>query len=297
MAPIVLFVYNRTDHLRLTIEALLLNELAEASDLVVYSDAAKNAASESSVAEVRAFLATVSGFKTIKIIHREANYGLAKSVISGVTEVLRDYESVIVLEDDLITSPNFLRYMNDALTVYEQDERVVSVHGYIYPVQTVLPEVFFLPGADCWGWATWRRGWRLFNGDGRALLAELERRKLSHAFDFDGSYPYTQMLRDQVAGKNSSWAIRWYASAFLAEKLTLYPGRSLVRNIGNDDSGTHCGDTDLYDVELALHPLDVEDASVVASEVGRQAFIRFFRANADTWVVRVLRRVKRLVKG
>ena len=123
---------------------------------------------------------------------------------------------VIVLEDDLECSP-FLQFMNRALDVYADDHRVISISGYIYPIKGDFTGDVFLRGADCWGWATWKRGWDLFRSDGNALLSELQSRQLSAAFDFDGSYPYTEMLTDQVNGKNDSWAIRWYASAFLWE--------------------------------------------------------------------------------
>jgi len=109
---------------------------------------------------------------------------------------------------------------------------VGSIHGYWYPVDRQVPETFFLRGASCWGWATWSRAWQLFEGDGRQLLAELERQGLTHRFDLDGAMAYTRMLKDQIAGKNNSWAIRWHAAMFLAGRLQLSPGTSLVRNTG-----------------------------------------------------------------
>lgn len=241
LAPIALFVYNRPLHTRQTIEALQKNILASESDLIIFSDGPKDSMeSKEGFLAVREYLKTVRGFKNIKIIEREENYGLAKSIIAGVGEVVREYDRIIVLEDDMITSRYFLQYMNGALDLYENDDNVISVHGYTFPVKEDLPETYFLKGADCWGWATWKRGWDLFETDGQDLLEKLENNKLTEEFDFSGSYPYTQMLRDQISGKNNSWAIRWYASAFLKNKLTLYPGKSLIYNTGLDGSGTHC---------------------------------------------------------
>ncbi len=277
LAPIVLFVYNRPWHTRQTIEALQKNELAKESELFVYSDAAKNEQAEIVVAEVREYIQSIDGFKNITIIEREKNWGLADSIIDGVTTVVNQYGNVIVLEDDLVTSPYFLRFMNDGLKRYADDDRIISVHGYVYPVAQSLPEAFFLQGADCWGWATWRRGWRLFNADGQYLLNELERQNLLNSFDFNGNYLFSEMLANQIAGKNDSWAIRWYASAFLAEKLTLYPGRSLINNIGNDNTGTHCGANISHDVNLSDSPIDLSTVSVTVSELGRDAFELFFR--------------------
>lgn len=275
-APIVLFTYNRLWHTQKTIEALLRNPLAKNSELIVYSDAARNAENADDVAAVREYLSSISGFWSLSIVLRDKNFGLATSIIHGVTEVLTKYDCVIVLEDDLVTSPYFLSYMNEALERFKEDERVISIHGYVYPV-TPLPEAFFLPGADCWGWATWRRGWELFNPDGEYLLRKLRCHKLEKAFDFNGSYGYTNMLIDQIAGVNDSWAIRWYASAFLQEKLTLYPGRSLVRNIGNDSSGTHCNASTSFDVELSTSPVSLDSIEVKSCNMARNQFEFYFR--------------------
>jgi hypothetical protein len=276
-APIIIFVYARVTHALRTIESLLRNTLASDSDLIVYSDAARTPQKQAAVDEVRAYLKTITGFRSVTIHHRPHNFGLAKSIIEGVTAVLKDHERVIVLEDDMVTSQHFLTYMNEALDRFANDDRVASIHGYVYPVKQTLPEAFFLPGADCWGWATWRRAWAHFNPDGQHLLDELRRRKLTNAFDFNGAYPYSKMLEGQIKGGNDSWAVRWYASAFLAGKLTLYPGRSLVHNIGNDSSGTHCGGADTHDAVLSTTPIDLSQLEVAPSITGHRAFETFFR--------------------
>ncbi len=256
-APIALFAYNRPAHLARTLEALRKNELAAQADLHIFSDGPKSDKDVPLVEAVRASLRDVPGFKSVTVIPRAGNVGLANSIIQGVTEVCGRSGRVIVLEDDMVTSPWFLRYMNEGLATYESDPEVISIHGWVYPVPAALPETFFLRGADCWGWATWARGWKLFNPDGAALLAQLEQRELTQAFDFDGAYGYTAMLRGQIAGSNNSWAIRWHASAFLADKLTLYPGRSLVQNIGLDASGTHCGSSEEFTTLLTSQPVAV----------------------------------------
>jgi len=293
-APIVLFAYARPDHLRRTIEALQLNALANDSDLIVFSDAARTSDQESGVATVRNYLSSIKGFRSISLHHRTHNLGLARSIITGVTIILEQYERVIVLEDDMVTSPYFLSYMNDALERFAGDELVASIHGYLYPVKEPMPEAFFLPGADCWGWATWRRGWALFNPDGQALLDEMHQRGLMKDFDFGGAYPYSTMLKEQIAGKNDSWAIRWYASAFLAGKLTLYPGRSLIQNIGHDASGTHCGADDLYAVELSASPINLDGVQVAISPAALQAFSAFFRWTQGGLLNRLKRRLSKL---
>lgn len=291
-APIVLFVYARPEHTFRTVESLLCNRLAGASNLIVYSDAARTSAQLSDVEAVRSYLPSIKGFRSVTIRYRAENLGLANSIIQGVTEALQCHDRVIVLEDDMVTSPHFLDYMNDALDMYANDARVASVHGYVYPVADELPETFFLKGADCWGWATWRRGWKLFNPDGRYLLDELRRRNLTREFDFNGTYGYSEMLERQIRGENDSWAVRWYASAFLADKLTLYPGRSLVHNIGTDSSGTHCRNTTLHDVRLSRTRIELRNISVEESMAGRLAFERFFRSSRPGLVNRAKGRIR-----
>ncbi len=291
-APIVLFVYNRPWHTRQTIKALQKNELAKQSDLIIYSDAAKNEAVKDAVNEVREIVKNIAGFKTVTVIERDRNWGLADSIIDGVTTVINEYGKIIVLEDDLVTAPSFLKYMNSGLNCYQDEERVASIHGYIYPIEG-LPSSFFIRGADCWGWATWKRAWGVFERDGQKLLNELQFRKLEKEANFNGSYPYSQMLKDQINGKNNSWAVRWYMSAFLQNMLTLYPGESYVQNIGNDDSGTHCRTTDVYWGELTASALDIEAVKISEDMESKKKIEAFFNSIKRSFIERLLTRIKR----
>jgi hypothetical protein len=279
LAPIALFVYNRPVHARRTLSALKKNALSSESRLVIYSDGPKEGTgNERLVAETRRVIREQDWCGEVRIVESSANKGLARSVIEGITQVLHEDERVIVMEDDLVTSEHFLRYMNEGLELYEDEMSVASIHGYVYDTGVELPDYFFIRGADCWGWATWRRAWALFNPDGANLLGEIERKGLGSLFDFNGTYPYRKMLRDQIDGKNSSWAIRWYASAFLAGAYTLYPGRSLVANIGFDGSGTHCGGTDMSDRETFGDYVPLRRIPVRESSLARKAFQRYFKA-------------------
>jgi hypothetical protein len=275
LAPVSLFVYNRLDHTHQTIEALQKNILSDETNLFIFSDAPKNKEQADAVYEVRNYIKTIDGFKSVTIVERNSNFGLARSIIEGVTSIVNEYGRVIVLEDDLVTSPYFLQFMNDGLDLYELNEDVASIHGYVYPIDG-LPETFFMRGADCWGWATWKEKWALFEPDGTVLLDELKRKNLTKRFDFNGAYAFTQMLIDQIDGKNNSWAVRWHASAFLKNKYTLYPGKSLVLNIGHDGSGTHSGDTNSYFSEVAKLPVKIMPIPVLESEESFMAFELFF---------------------
>jgi hypothetical protein len=274
-APVALFVYNRLEHTRRTVEALALNDFAPQTRLFVFSDGPRSRHDSANVDAVRKYLSGVGGFESVQVFPQPENRGLANSIIAGVTKICGEFKRVIVLEDDLVTSRHFLRYMNEALSIYENTNEVISIHGYVPPVAEPLPPTFFIRGADCWGWATWQRGWELFEKDGKRLLSEIKSRNLEQEFNFDGSVAYMAMLRMQIAGLKDSWAVRWYASAFLANKLTLYPGVSLVRNIGNDGTGSHCGVTDEYNVALANKPLKLVPIPPVENASARKAMAGF----------------------
>lgn len=297
LAPVALFAYKRPEHLRRTLEALGANPESARSRLYVFCDGAKSDRDHPGVEAVRALTERIRGWESVTVIRSATNRGLAQSIVSGVTELLQAHERLIVLEDDLMVAPGFLRYMNEALRCYAEDERVASIHGYIYPLGSELPETFFLRGADCWGWATWRRAWRLFEPDGRRLLAELKRRRLTKAFDLDGSYPYTRMLQDCVKGRNSSWAIRWHASAFLQGKLTLYPGSSQVQNIGADGSGSHVAATRRFQHERWGRALKVGGIPVEECLPARRSVAAFLAGSQTSIGARVLRRFRRLVSS
>lgn len=250
LSPIIIFAFNRPVHLRKTIEALKLNSHAKESELIIYSDGPRNADDIGSINEVREYIRQVDGFSSVKIIEHEKNQGLARSIICGVREALNQYESIIVLEDDLVVSPFFLQYMNEALNLYKENDSVISIHGYCYPISG-LPEIFFLKGADCLGWGTWQRGWKLFEEDSRILYGNLKKKKLMSRFNVFGAYDFEGLLKRQIRGENTSWAVRWYGSAILNNKLTLNPGRSLVSHIGSDGSGTNYGSDSHLDVILS----------------------------------------------
>jgi Glycosyl transferase family 2 len=277
--PVVVFAHRRLDHLRRCVDSLRANAEAADTDVTFFCDAARDIKDQAGVTAVRDYAQTVDDFRSVRCVLRDANLGLAGSVIDGVTQSLAQHESVIVLEDDLVVSPYFLRYMNEALQLYADEPRVASVHGYVHPVDEALPETFFLRGADCWGWATWRRAWSAFEPDGRKLLIDLKRRRLTREFDFGHRYPFTGMLEDQIAARNSSWAILWHASCYLRDWLTLYPGRSLVQNIGNDGSGTHGECSELFSRAATSAPIDVHPIALEQNADAYAAFSRFHARN------------------
>jgi hypothetical protein len=240
LAPIAIFTYNRLDFLKILIQSLKKNTLSKNCTIYFFSDNWKNTADKKKVLDVRNFIKNVSGFKKKITILRNKNFGLAKNIISGIDFVLKKNNKIIVLEDDLELSNKFLKYINVALDIYKNDKKVASVHGWSFPInfKKDTPDYFFIRGADCWGWGTWKRAWKKFNPDGNDLLNKIKNQNYEKLFNFNNSFNYTKMLEDQVKGRNNSWAIRWHASMFLENMFTLYPKTSLVKNNGTK-YGTH----------------------------------------------------------
>ena len=285
---IALFAYKRPLHVKQVVESLLKNPEAAESSLTVFADGARGGSDQAAVQEVRDYFKTVTGFNRIEVIERKRNFGLAANIIAGVSETLEKSDSVIVIEDDILVAPCFLSYMNAALEMYREDEKVASIHGYNYPVGFLPFSTFFLRGADCWGWATWSRAWKYFEPDGQRLQGLLRQKRLEYRFDLDGSYPYNQMLADQVAGRNQSWAIRWHASMFVRNMYTLYPSRSLVENIGLDGSGEHCHDLQEQRVDLPSR-IALRKKRVRQSRIARRRLVSYFRRSPT--LIQLIRRI------
>lgn len=297
LSPIILFVYNRPEHVQRGITSLLANELAAKSELYIYSDAAKDESQVQAVNQVRKYIRTIQGFKSVTIVERDRNWGLANSIIDGVTTLTHKYGRVIVLEDDLIVAPYFLRFMNDALEIYKDEPRVGHIQACDFTQDASLPDTFLIKWTGSWGWATWARAWKHFNPNGKELLAELEQKGLTRTFDFNGKYGFTRMLRRQIEGKNNSWAIRWNATLFLKDMLSLNVGRSLIQNEGFDGSGTNCGGGELYASNLWITPLPVKKISPVEENIqARQCFERYYARTNSFWA-KAIRRIKRTLKG
>lgn len=292
-APIIVFAFNRPLHLKRTLDALAACPESGTSELRIYCDAARDALGAANVDSVRAVARGESRFGSCTVIEAVANKGLARSIIDGVTETVDRSGRVIVLEDDIVVHPTFLTFMNSGLDVYQHRAEVASICAYMYPIDPGgLPRTFFLRGTDCWGWATWKRAWDAFEPDGSRLLQQIDARNLRWEFDMDGSYPYCKMLENQIVGRNNSWAIRWHASAYLKGMLSCFPSRSLVQNIGNDGSGSHCETTDIYWVRQQHDGSRAEFAAEpVESPLGRSRVVKFL-LSSQPFRARFLRRIR-----
>ena len=250
--PIVLFVYNRPDHLRHTIEALVKNTLAEKSKLFIYSDGPKNQSDAEKIMSVRKYIHSISGFKEVEIIEREKNYGLAKSVITGVSEVFTSSSKVIIMEDDMISSRGFLSYMYELLNFYENNRTIFSVTGYTFPIKIPYDypyEIYLAHRASSWGWGTWKDRWEKVDWDVNDYDFFIGDKTQTEKFKKGGD-DLIRMLKNQKTGRIDSWAIIWTYTHFKNKAYCIYPVRSLIKNIGADESGVHMNKTKKYDVDL-----------------------------------------------
>lgn len=251
LAPIAIFAFNRPDALVRLLDSLKRNKEFHQSKVHIFIDGARDSVEEILVAEVEKIAIELRNFGGVEIIRQQSNQGLANSIISGINRVFEESESLIILEDDLVVSEYFLRFCNMGLKRFATNLKVASIQGFTHEINYRRNDIYFTLGADCWGWATWKNRWQDFEPDGAKLLENLRMSKRENEFDLRGAYPFTNMLERQVSGDVDSWAIRWHASMFLQNRMSLYPSRTLVENYGQDGSGTHSGSKSFSPRELS----------------------------------------------
>lgn len=249
LAPIALFVFNRLDHTKQTIESLSKNFLANESFLYIFSDEGRNEIEKVEVEKVRNYLKTIKGFKDIFIISRKNNLGLAQSIVLGVSEIINQYGKIIVLEDDLVTSINFLTFMNNALNFYHKEKNIWHISGWNYPMNKINDDIFIWRGMECWGWATWKDRWQYFEKDSSKLIKEFSKKDI-YRFNLDGKRNNWKQVLLNNKGKLNTWAVFWYATIFKNKGLSVNPTITFVKNIGLDGTGTNCASNDIYSNRL-----------------------------------------------
>ena len=241
LAPIALFVYNRLEHTQSTVTSLQENELASESDLFVFSDGAKDQAGSEAVQRVRRCICGIQGFKSVTVIERERNLGLANSVIAGITQLCNEFGRVIAMEDDLLTTSDFLTFMNQALDRYENEPRIFSVSGFNFGFNTpehYAYDAFCFYRSSSLGWGTWKDRWERADwklSDYEAFCAD---KKQQQQFNRGGE-DLCNMLALQMHGKIDSWAIRWAYTHYKQDALSLLSLRSRVFHIGSDRFATN----------------------------------------------------------
>ena len=297
LAPIVLFVYNRLSHTINTVESLQKNKLASDSNLFIYSDYAKNKGSEKGVKEVRDYISRVNGFKNVTVIFRDKNLGLAESIMDGVTSIVNRYGKVIVLEDDIVTSPFFLKFMNEALDYYKENNKVWHISGWNYPInQDDLGDVFLWRLMNCWGWATWKNKWSFFDKDADFLIKKFKKIDI-HEFNLDGFENFWRQVLQNKKGEINTWAVFWYATIFTNKGLCLNPSKTFSLNIGHDASGVHCDTNSYFDDSLSLEDEVNLNCENIENEIALKRIQDFYKNSKKNIFIRVVNKAFRFVFG
>ena len=281
LAPIIVFCYNRPWHVEQTLEALSRNELADQSTLYIYCDGPKYGASEEmrrKIADVRQVVRKRQWCKEVHVIEHKHNMGLMNNIVDAVTEIVNQYGRVITMEDDIITSRGYLRFMNEALELYKNDEQVMHISGYMWPHKRKLPNTFFYevpyPGG---GWATWKRAWIHYTDDTK-LLYDYWCTRWDEFNKFGDNYLQMQ-LEANLHGTMKTWFIKWHAVMLKRKALTFYPGESLTNNIGFDDQATNCFATTQFDVV----PIDYVDVKHIPIKENKRAAREIYAFYQGRW--------------
>lgn len=300
-APVAVFAYNRLDKIQKCISALEKCELVEKTTLYIFADGYKGEKDKAAVEDVHKWIKEYSAscFKDVNLVLKEHNCGLANSIISGVTELIDKYGRAIVVEDDLIVSPQFFRYMNEGLDFYQHDDRIWAMASYGYDLKSLREykhDIYVGYRASSWGWATWKDRWETVDWEVKDYEKLQQSLEMQKKFCRGGGDLYP-MLQRQMRGESDSWAIRWNYAASMQDKLTVYPKVGLVSNDGFDGSGTHSGlhAPDAIVEEMNQKSFDVKFENV---ELDRKITKEFYLLHTDTFLKKVKRNasIKDIIK-
>jgi glycosyltransferase involved in cell wall biosynthesis len=299
-APIVVFGYNRPNHLERALNSIESNPEAQKSDVYIFIDGPKSGKANFAIfEECKAIAEKDYKFFSKKIIARNSNLGLANSIRTGLDFIFQKYETVIVIEDDILLASTALKYLNEGLNLYTDNPKVSSIHSYQYPLNRKLHSCVALRGADCWGWATWKDRWQSTSFNGAELLEQIIDRGLIAEFDLNGAMDFSDMLKLQIDGKIDSWAICWHASMFLQDRFCIYPPTSLSSNIGMDGSGVHSGIVNIFQTTLSKDTKWKFPKHISESSEFRELLYEFYSLNKPKRMLlkRILNRFKNIVKN
>jgi GR25 family glycosyltransferase involved in LPS biosynthesis len=297
-APIILFAFNRPNHTAITLQALQTADLANMSELYVFLDGPRNDIDKQKINETLCEIQKASIFRRVVIKQRVENIGLARNICEGIDEVFTKHNAAIILEDDVVVSKNFLSFMNSALTYYSAEKKIWHIAAYNLSIESDdETRTFFWRAMSCWGWATWRDRWAHFKKEPSSLINSFSKQDI-YSFNLDGSEDFWSQVLANYSGKINTWAVFWYATIFQNDGLCLNPVVSLVKNIGFDGSGVHCGyDDSVHSVgrknssELLFFPaVQVEDNEIL------QKIKLYYLKSKPTLIRRVINKFSRLLK-
>jgi GR25 family glycosyltransferase involved in LPS biosynthesis len=298
-APIIIFVYNRPWHTEQTLNALNKNDLSEQSILYIYADGAKSDATDEQkekIKQVRKIIRSKQWCKEVYIIESDKNKGLADSIIDGVTNIIKKHGKIIVLEDDMVTSSHFLKFMNKALDYYSYEKKVWHISGWIYTINTRgLKDAFFWRTMNCWGWATWEDRWKYFEKNVDKLIETFTKKDI-YKFNINN----TAGMWDQVIGNKqgiiNTWAIFWYATIFKNNGLCLSPAISYVQNIGLDNSGIHCGNDKSLETKIINNKeINFDLIPIKENKLALKRVMQFYKKNESPYILLLFKKIIRKI--
>jgi len=297
LAPIVLFVYNRPWHTRQTVEALQKNELANESKIFIYSDGPKNENAVEKVKEVQEYIKIIDKFREITIVEREKNWGLANNIVDGVNKIVNEYGKIIVLEDDLVTSSYFLKFMNEALEFYKDEEKVWHVNGWNNPIDANdIESIYFSRIAYSWAWGTWKDRWAKFNNDPEYYIRNFSKKDI-WLFNINGTYDMWGQLIRNKKGTLKTWAVFWNAQVYISKGLCLNNTLKLVKCIGTDGSGENCGVENTYiRQELSCKENKYSFPTVISfHNEAQNRLIDFIKKSKKSFTKRLINKLRRFL--
>jgi len=240
--PLAIFTYNRPYHTQQTLQYLAKCPRLDECEIVIFCDGANRPEHQTQVEQVREAVSDWAKLHNAQVITRVENFGLKKSIETGVTDLCRKFGRIIVLEDDLLVNPAFIDYQLQALDHYADDERVWQVAGFTFPFDKSSEQgTMLLPLSTTWGWGTWQRAWKHYNSDPTEAVEYLAVSDNAYRFDLEGAYPYTQMLTGVAQNHLQSWGVLFWYMVWRHKGYVVYPCQSLVANLGFDDSGVNSG--------------------------------------------------------
>lgn len=286
LAPVVLFTYKRPVHTKMVLDALSNCDLIHQTDVIIYADGAKTTVTQKDreeIEETRKVLLEYkenNNFNNLELHLSDENKGIAYSVKKGAEKQLEKYGKVIIMEDDIVPQKGFVKYMNEALDKYENEEKVWGISGYAFPLKNeklVEQESFFLPVNCSWGWATWKSRWDKADLNVTSIFDRFEKNNVERENYNFGSYYYYEILEVLRDKKSDVWDALFQASMFLDKGMFLYPKRSLAKNIGFDATGTHCNEEDAFFNTTQIDYVNLENIPLTTNNEGRKQVEKAFR--------------------
>jgi len=274
ISPVVFFAYNRPYHTIKSLSHLKKNKLASKTDLLIFIDGPKNNSEDKiRVKLVCDIVKKIDGFKSKKIFFRKNNLGLSKNFISGISQILKKYESVIVIEDDNLVSKYFLDYINQGLNLFKNDNNICAINGYSYPINKKnLPNHFLVKGADTWGWGTWRRAWNEIIWNPKTLLKKINNKKILKK--------KINLLKAKIDKKNDSYTIMFDLSMQIKKKYSLVPKIPYSINCGLDGSGRHAKkETNIFNSKTNEKKIKIDKKKIFINQLYEERLKNFYKRN------------------